>query len=161
MSLRKRKDFCPKQGRKKNLPPGKISNMDEGVVEGRINVSDTENLLAFANLGSERDLHLLNLLLLSLTWSHIDKLISKKTFLKFLVDCSRRKRVEKGSLKWEIRRRPTPWLVPWILTWRQRYFNLSSWNVLGLFGKIYIFIVTLKNKIKTPFAILVSIMIYL
>jgi hypothetical protein len=54
--------------------------MDEGVVEGRINVSDTENLLAFANLGSERDLHLLNLLLLSLTWSHIDKLFQKKLF---------------------------------------------------------------------------------
>ncbi len=26
-----------------SFTPGKISNMDEGVVEGRINVSDTEN----------------------------------------------------------------------------------------------------------------------
>ena len=37
------------------LLAGEISDMDEGVVERGVDVSDTENELALSNLGPERD----------------------------------------------------------------------------------------------------------
>jgi len=48
--------------------------VDEGVVERGVDVGDGEHLLTLANLRSERDLDLLNLLLLSLTWSHFSRI---------------------------------------------------------------------------------------
>ena len=51
--------------------------MDEGVVEGGVDVGDAEDLLSFADLRTEGDLDLLNLLLLSLAGGH-----SVATFFK-------------------------------------------------------------------------------
>ena len=58
------------------LPSRKIGHMDKGVVEGGVDVGNAENLLSFANLRTEGDLDLLNLLLLSLTRGHFVVLLS-------------------------------------------------------------------------------------
>jgi hypothetical protein len=55
------------------LPSGQIGDVDEGVVEGSVDVGNPEDLLALANLRAEGDLDLLDLLLLSFTWSHLDE----------------------------------------------------------------------------------------
>jgi hypothetical protein len=55
------------------LPSGQIGDVDEGVVEGSVDVGNPEDLLALANLRAEGNLNLLDLLLLSFTWSHLDE----------------------------------------------------------------------------------------
>ena len=55
------------------LPSREVGDVDEGVVERGVDVGDGEHLLTLANLRSEGDLNLLDLLLLSLAWSHFSK----------------------------------------------------------------------------------------
>ena len=50
---------------------GQIGDVDEGIVEGGVDVSHTEDELTFLDLGSKRDLDLLLGFLLSLTRSHV------------------------------------------------------------------------------------------
>merc|ERR1719512_138094 len=52
------------------LPTGKVSHVDEGIVEGSEDVGDAEDKLAIADLRPERHLHLLLSFLLSLARSH-------------------------------------------------------------------------------------------
>lgn len=53
------------------LAPGQVGDVHEGVVEGGVDVSHTEDELTFLDLGSKRDLDLLLGFLLSLTRSHV------------------------------------------------------------------------------------------
>jgi hypothetical protein len=75
-----------------DLPSRQVGDVDEGVVEGCIDVGNGENLLAFTNLGSERDLDLFNFLLLSFARGHFS-ILFKNNLLKYLfVDRAHRKR---------------------------------------------------------------------
>ena len=38
-----------------SFPPGQIGNMDERIVEGGVNVGDTEDVLSISNLRAEGD----------------------------------------------------------------------------------------------------------
>jgi hypothetical protein len=69
------------------LPSGQIVDVDEGVVEGSVDVGNTEDLLAFANLGAEGHLDLLNLLLLSFEGGHFRDLLFKIYFWKKIICC--------------------------------------------------------------------------
>ena len=70
------------RGRERILPSGQIGDVDEGVVEGSVDVGNTEDLLAFANLGSEGHLDLLNLLLLSFAGGHFRSFFQNLFFEK-------------------------------------------------------------------------------
>jgi hypothetical protein len=71
-----------KKDKLKILPSGQIGDVDEGVVEGSVDVGNTEDLLAFANLGSEGHLDLLNLLLLSFAGGHFRSFFQNLFFEK-------------------------------------------------------------------------------
>ena len=82
------------------LPSGKIGHMDEGVVEGGVDVGDAEDLLSFADLRTEGDLDLLNLLLLSLAGGHSVATFSKnEAFEKFLLSVHAGNVIEKEVVK--------------------------------------------------------------
>ena len=49
----------------KSFTSGQIGDVDKGVIEGSVDVGHAEHLLTFANLGSEGDLNLFKLVLLS------------------------------------------------------------------------------------------------
>ena len=50
---------------------GEIGNMDEGIVEWGVDVSNTENVFAFSDLWSQSD-NFFDFLGLSLSWSHFN-----------------------------------------------------------------------------------------
>ena len=56
------------------LPPGEVGDVDEGVVEGGVDVGDAEDLDSLSDLRAQLDLHLLGLLLLSLAGGHLESI---------------------------------------------------------------------------------------
>merc|ERR1719378_1288556 len=53
------------------LPSGQVGDVHEGVVEGSVDVSNAEDVLAVADLGAQGPLDLLLCLSLSLAWGHL------------------------------------------------------------------------------------------
>merc|ERR1719391_16712 len=53
------------------LPSGQVGDVHEGVVEGSVDVSNAEDVLAVADLGTQGYLDLLLCLSLSLAWGHL------------------------------------------------------------------------------------------